>query len=69
MPFGGVCAVKAVGAALMVMVKGVQSKKPPTFVARITIAPETPPAPVGVPESTPAPLKLKPGGNVPDCTA
>ena len=54
---------------MMVMVKGVQSNVPPIFVARMTIAPDTPPAPVGVPESTPvAAFNVNPAGSVPEKT-
>lgn len=54
---------------MMVMVNDAQSNVPPTFVARITIAPDTPPVPVGVPESTPvAAFSVSPAGSVPEKT-
>ena len=68
MPFGGVCAVKAVGAttaALMLMLMLTVFTLPKAFCAFTTIPANTPLAD-GVPEITPAPLKVNPAGNAPE---
>lgn len=66
-PDGGICAENADGAMLIWILKGAVSNVPAILVARTTIGPMMPET-VGVPESTPPALKVKPIGSVPDCT-
>ena len=57
--------VGAVPVALMVMLNALVFTLPPLLLACTVIGPNVP-ATVGVPEITPAPLKLKPVGNAPE---